>query len=83
MPAPRVFVHWIYPSCFLGCGDRLDARDELTAAELTCLRSEVTCPRCLEQLREDVAICRACRLGAPERVPIHLAPPHTCDPASA
>jgi hypothetical protein len=83
MPSPRVFVHWFYPSTAVGCGGKLDERMEFRANELTCLRSKVTCPRCLEQLRKDAAICQACRLGVPEHVPVYLAPAHVCDPARA
>jgi hypothetical protein len=83
LPA-MTFVHWYYPSALVGCGgDLLEDRLELRSSELTCLRGEVTCPSCLEQLRKDKESCEACRLGAPEQMPAHLAPRHICDPAIA
>lgn len=72
-------VHWFYPSATIGCGCGL-LIDDLRAAELTCLRSEVTCSGCLERLRSDRGICEACRLGSPNKVSADLAPPHMCDP---
>jgi hypothetical protein len=73
-------VHWFYPSAIIGCGLCID---DLPAARLTCLRSEVTCPGCLARLRSDRETCQACRLGSPEEVGADLAPPHVCDPMLA
>ena len=68
--------HWIYPSTIVGCG--LDA-DNLCSDELTCLRSEVTCQRCVARLSSDKERCQACKLGALESVRLALG--HVCDPA--
>ena len=46
--------HWYYPSAIIGCRIEID---ELCSDELTCLRSEVTCPSCLAQLVADKEIC--------------------------
>jgi hypothetical protein len=62
--------HWYYPSAIIGCRIEID---ELCSDELTCLRSEVTCPSCLAQLVADKEICDTCKLGPPG--------PHSCDPA--
>jgi hypothetical protein len=72
--------HWYYPSTIIGCGLSIDG---LTADELACLRSTVTCPSCIARIRADKEICQACKLGAPEVVPSYEAPPHVCDPALA
>lgn len=76
-PMPPKYKHWCYPSSIIGCG--LDTYS-LDVEEHAFLRSEVTCPTCLAQLRADKEICAACRLGAPEIIPVSLAPPHVCDP---
>lgn len=77
-PSAATARHWFYPSAVIGCGLRID---DLCTVELACLHSEVTCPSCLAQLQVDRTICEACRLGSPESVSAHLAPPHVCDPA--
>jgi hypothetical protein len=64
--------HWYYASAIVGCRIEID---DLCSDELTCLRSEVTCPSCLAQLAADKEICAACRLGFAARSP------HSCDPA--
>jgi predicted amidophosphoribosyltransferase len=71
------YKHWCYPSAIIGCRQDISS---LSWYEITFLRSQVTCPACLEQLRADKGICEACKLGAPEVVPVNLAPPHVCDP---
>lgn len=69
--------HWLYPSTIIGCGLSID---DLWSDELTALRSEVTCPACLERIAADKAICTACLRGAPEVVPNEIEHPHVCDP---
>ncbi len=69
--------HWYYPSARVGCRIEID---ELCSEELTCLRSEVTCPSCLAQLHADKEICTACRIGPPGPA-ASTSPPHSCDPA--
>jgi hypothetical protein len=68
--------HWYYPSTTVGCRIEIDG---LCSDELTCLRSEVTCPSCLAQLAADKEICGACKLG-PEP-DASTRPLHSCDPA--
>ncbi len=70
--------HWFYPSATIGCGLHID---DLRAAELTCLRSEVTCLGCLSRLHSDRETCAACSLGHPEHAGGRGAPSHVCDPA--
>jgi len=65
--------HWYYPSSTIGCGLSID---DLSANELTCVRGEVTCPRCIERVSADKVTCEACRLGQTK-----TARPHVCDPA--
>lgn len=72
--------HWYYPSAIIGCRIEIDG---LLSEELTCLRSEVTCPACIAQITADKTICEACKLGAPEAVAADRTPPHVCDPALA
>ena len=70
--------HWYYPSLISGCGIEIDA---LPSEEKACLRSEVSCPKCLAQIRADMEICTACKwtaAGAP-----YIPSPHVCDPALA
>lgn len=64
--------HWYYPSTVVGCGLTIS---DLRAHELTCLRSEVTCPKCLARLEADKKICSACARGA------YFGNYHACDPA--
>ena len=69
--------HWYYPSIIIGCG--ID-EEGLRAEEMTCVRSEVTCPGCIAQILADKKICGACALGA-ARFTVDPPPPHVCDPA--
>jgi hypothetical protein len=71
------YKHWCYPSAIIGCRQDISS---LRGDEITFLRSQVTCPACLRQLRADEEICEACKLGAPEAISTKMVPPHVCDP---
>lgn len=65
MPGP----HFYYPSGIIACGGTVE---DHKAPDMTCIRSEVKCQGCLDELEKAKARCARCRGEA--------AVQHTCDP---